>query len=248
MLPVYLFLFLIPLAWAQSPAGNQSPNPQDQSQNVVDTNLDPNGVAGSPAGNQSPNPNDHSQETVDQNLDPNGVHGSPAGNQDPNPAPTPEPVDTNIDPNNVQFQDGIDPNNLSPPERPSESTPGDLYVCTDTQFGGDCEYFHALTYNCYNLADKFKHKLTSIRPDKNQMCQFYDSDNCVGDSDWIRWPGSGNMRGRRFDNRAASWTCSDDSCDGVQGPGGCTKNADGTLKGADPVGDAAKGWDPTREQ
>ncbi|KAH7398928.1 hypothetical protein DE146DRAFT_782733 [Phaeosphaeria sp. MPI-PUGE-AT-0046c] len=165
------------------------------------------------------------------------THGSPNG--------APVPV-TDIDPNNVQFQPGIDPNNLSPPERKLESIPGDLYVCTDSQFGGECEYFHALTYNCYNLAPKFRHALTSIRPDKNQMCQFYAEDNCVGDSDWMRWPGSGNMRGRRFDNRVASWTCSDDNCDGVQGPGGCTKNADGSLKSMDPVGDAAKGWDDTR--
>jgi hypothetical protein len=83
--------------------------------------------------------------------------------------------------------------------------------------------------------------LTSIRPDKKQMCVFYSDVNCNGDTDWIRWPGSANMRGRRFDNKAASWNCQDDDCN-EGAPGGCTKNADGSLKGKDQNADNAKGW------
>ncbi|KAF1916799.1 hypothetical protein BDU57DRAFT_418557, partial [Ampelomyces quisqualis] len=108
--------------------------------------------------------------------------------------------------------------------------PGDLYVCTDINFSGTCSYFHALTYNCYNFDAPFRRQISSIRPDKNQVCIFYENEDCGGSDDWVRWPGSANMRGRRFDNRAASWRCSDDNCDGVQKKGGCTKNEDGSLK------------------
>jgi hypothetical protein len=163
-------------------------------------------------------------------------HGSPNGVPipvtvvDPN---APSPVNPTIAPDQVSFASWVNPDQLSPPTptpiRP-ESTPGDIFVCTDADFTGTCEYFHNLTYECYNLDDRFRRQLTSIRPDKNQLCLFFDEDNCAGNADWIRWPGSGNMRGRRFDNRAASWKCSDDDCDGVQGPGGCTKTPDGKLK------------------
>lgn len=52
----------------------------------------------------------------------------------------------------------------------------------------------------------------------------------MGKAEWLRWPGSGNLRGRGWDNRIVSWRCSEDKCDGVQQPGGCTKNKDGSLK------------------
>jgi hypothetical protein len=53
----------------------------------------------------------------------------------------------------------------------------------------------------------------------------------VGRADWLRWPGSANMRGRRFDKMVASWRCSDDDCAGAQDVGGCHENADGSPKG-----------------
>jgi hypothetical protein len=164
-------------------------------------------------------------------------HGSPNGS----PPKNPNAVSPSINPNDVQFPSGVDPKHLSPPTPTPESTPGDLYVCTDANWGGSCQYIHALTHNCYNFVDPLLKSLTSIRPDKNQMCVFYSGVDCVGDTDWIRWPGSGNMRGRRFDNKVASWNCQDDDCN-EGAPGGCTKNADGTLKGKDQNADNAKEW------
>jgi hypothetical protein len=172
-------------------------------------------------------------------------HGSPAGVP---PTVTqvlpsdPPKVNPTLDPNAISFASWVDPNNMSPPTPTPESNPGDLYVCTDTQFTGDCSYFHAVTYQCYNLLPQYRKKLSSIRPDKNQLCIFFAEDNCNGAVDWMRWPGSGNMRGRRFDNEAASWQCTEDKCDGVHGPGGCSENPDGTPKGGKSVEDIAKGW------
>ena len=61
---------------------------------------------------------------------------------------------------------------------------------------------------------------------------FFDGDDCQGKADWIRHPGTKNMRGRRFDNKVRSWRCSSDDCTGPQSEGGCHENKDGTPKKA----------------
>ncbi|KAH8730614.1 hypothetical protein GQ44DRAFT_575742, partial [Phaeosphaeriaceae sp. PMI808] len=108
--------------------------------------------------------------------------------------------------------------------------PGDIFVCTDIDFSGYCQHIRSTTYKCHNFAPEFRKKVSSIRPEKNQACFLYENDDCFGKSDWIRNPGSGNLRGRRFDNMATSWRCGDDDCQGAQNEGGCHENADGSPK------------------
>jgi hypothetical protein len=166
------------------------------------------------------------------------AHGSPNGV--PIPVADPNAISPSINPSDIVWASWVDPAHLSPatstpPAPPAasqapESSPGDIFVCTDSDFKGVCEYMHSVTYVCNNFGDKYAGLLSSIRPDKGQLCLFYDKKDCFGDADWIRWPGSSNMRGRRFDDRAQSWKCSDDNCDGTQGPGGCHENPDGTPK------------------
>jgi hypothetical protein len=153
---------------------------------------------------------------------------------DNQPTPTPSLV---TDPAAITFwnswldaQPTPTPTAVPAPAPEPESTPGDVYFCTDANFGGNCQYLHDLTYQCHNLPAELNKQVTSLRPDKGQLCMFYEGTECGGRADWIRWPGTTNMRGRRFDNSVSSWQCSEDKCDGVQAPGGCTKNADGSLK------------------
>ncbi|KAH7392749.1 hypothetical protein BKA66DRAFT_21375 [Pyrenochaeta sp. MPI-SDFR-AT-0127] len=144
-----------------------------------------------------------------------------------------------FNPDDISWAGWANPSTLTqfappaPPPEPSpepESSPGDIFVCTDTAFRGTCEYFHNVTYQCHNLPANLQKQLSSIRPDKGQLCIFYDDQDCFGAAHWMRWPGSGNMRGRRFDNKVVSWRCTEDGCDGVQGPGGCSENPDGSPR------------------
>jgi len=121
-------------------------------------------------------------------------------------------------------------------------------MCNDSNFGGKCVYF-TTTYPriCYPLPADMAGKISSIRPDKNQVCRFYEGENCGGQADWLRHPGTKNMRGRRFDNKVKSFKC-DDDCDEqnvqeggcyMDGKGGWRKDGEGKWKRPT----AWTGWD-----
>ncbi|KAF2848884.1 hypothetical protein T440DRAFT_509254 [Plenodomus tracheiphilus IPT5] len=120
--------------------------------------------------------------------------------------PTPTPTTHPSKPNG---HDGIDFSNLHLPA-PIDSAPGKIYICDSKNFAGTCKVFTSALNKCTNLPHDFQNVATSIKPDKGQTCRFYDREDCFGTGEWIRWPGSGNMRGRRWDNRARSWVCDGD--------------------------------------
>ncbi|KAF2830095.1 hypothetical protein CC86DRAFT_436180 [Ophiobolus disseminans] len=128
-----------------------------------------------------------------------------------------------------------------------EAEPGDVWMCNNINFDhehGKCVYFREVTNKCFNLPSDMAGQISSIRPDKGQLCRFFENTDCGGKADWIRWPGTKNMRGRRFDNRVRSWNCASDDCNGGDlKPGGCHEHGDGTPKpqGKRWVGEPKKG-------
>jgi hypothetical protein len=61
--------------------------------------------------------------------------------------------------------------------------------------------------DCHEFKDDYFGSISAFRPDKGQVCYLYTESKCGGDFDSLVFPGSSNMRGRRFDNRAKSWKC-----------------------------------------
>ncbi|KAI8934634.1 hypothetical protein NX059_008327 [Plenodomus lindquistii] len=139
-----------------------------------------------------------------------GVIPVPSGAPKPKPAPKP-------------------PAKPAPPKTGVDIGIGDIYVCQSKDFGGVCRLLKSVVNKCENLPYDLTGTLTSIKPYKNQMCRFFSQDNCYGDSDWMRWPGSKNMRGRRFDNKARSWQCTEDNCNSGA-DGGCSESGNGKPK------------------
>ncbi|KAE8868072.1 hypothetical protein PTNB29_01983 [Pyrenophora teres f. teres] len=120
------------------------------------------------------------------------------------------------------------------PKLKSLPSPGDLYVCSDAFWGGDCRYIHSTTYKCHNMPPGLVTKISSIQPDTNQYCNLYADWNCrETDKPVIYRQTSENISDLAFyglDKAVLSWKCWDDDCTGVQTEGGCHENANGTPK------------------
>ncbi|KAH6444603.1 hypothetical protein HBI59_096880 [Parastagonospora nodorum] len=97
----------------------------------------------------------------------------------------------------------------APPPTDPDSTPGHFYACTNVDLMGTCQKFEDTTKTCHNFPAEYVGSISSIQPDRHQTCYFYDKADCGGEMDELIWPGSSNLRGRRFDNRAVSWTCNE---------------------------------------
>ena len=90
-------------------------------------------------------------------------------------------------------------------------------ACTDSNFGGECKFFEDLPdTGCHNYPVVFHDKWSTIRPNPGQFCHFHDMVDCYGSTLRLEWPGSENLRGKRFDNRVKSWQCW--KKDGPRGP------------------------------
>ncbi|RMZ74213.1 Beta gamma crystallin [Pyrenophora seminiperda CCB06] len=99
------------------------------------------------------------------------------------------------------------------PDPGSLPSPGDLYVCADPNFAGECQYIHSTTYKCHNLPFGFAGKISSIRPDANQVCSFYTDSNCQEPSKAaitsIKSPDITDLASYGLDNAVLSWKCWD---------------------------------------
>lgn len=60
----------------------------------------------------------------------------------------------------------------------------------------------------------YRKQVSSVSMEEGQTCLVFDMPDCYGSDDWLRSPGSQNLRGRRFDNRIVSWRCQLDGVDG----------------------------------
>ncbi|EDU48645.1 hypothetical protein A1F97_07782 [Pyrenophora tritici-repentis] len=112
--------------------------------------------------------------------------------------------------------------------------PGDLYLCPDAFFAGDCQYIHSTTFKCHNMPPELVRKTSSIQPDANQSCNLYSDWNCQETNKPViynqRSESISNLAFYGLDKAILSWKCWDDDGTGVQTEGGCHENANGTPK------------------
>lgn len=92
---------------------------------------------------------------------------------------------------------------------PNDTTPGHFFACINADLTGTCKKFEDTTKTCHNFPAEYVNTISSIQPDKRQTCYFYNKVDCLGEVDGLMWPGSRNLRGRRFDNQAVSWQCNE---------------------------------------
>lgn len=90
---------------------------------------------------------------------------------------------------------------------PHDSTPGHFYACTNVDLMDTCKKFEDTTKTCHNFPQEYVGSISSIQPDRKQRGYFFDQADCGGEVDELIWPRSSSLKGRRFDNRAASWRC-----------------------------------------
>jgi hypothetical protein len=80
-------------------------------------------------------------------------------------------------------------------------------ACHDANFTGSCATYSEPHGECHNYPYKHWKKYTSILPLPGQFCYFYEEGDCYGSKVELRFPGSNNLRGDRFDNKVKSWKC-----------------------------------------
>ncbi|KAH7122279.1 hypothetical protein B0J11DRAFT_334728 [Dendryphion nanum] len=85
--------------------------------------------------------------------------------------------------------------------------PGGHLACADADFQGDCHYYYEPPSGCHNYEFERWDKWTAIKPNKGQYCYFFEEADCYGSKVELRWPGTNNLRGKKFDNRIKSWNC-----------------------------------------
>ncbi|KAF9257130.1 hypothetical protein L218DRAFT_837811, partial [Marasmius fiardii PR-910] len=82
-----------------------------------------------------------------------------------------------------------------------------LLVCTEANFGGNCE---EVLYNnnvCTNVPVGFKNKITSVAPKKTAQCALYKGAGCTGNFITVVDPGFSNLKEQSFNDRITSFTC-----------------------------------------
>ncbi|KAF2036281.1 hypothetical protein EK21DRAFT_106384 [Setomelanomma holmii] len=204
MLTLFFLTTLLTLSFAQVPSPGHG-NPYISPTIILPSD---------PAPTWTPPPIPASEATPQDFRNPSFALGPLGPNASPAPPPPPDfrnpflalgPLGPNATP--APAQPTFSPGDIALPN----STPGAITVCTsanfDTLSGGLCQDIKQTLGQCHNFGSVLRKKLTSIRPDQGQICYSYDEDEWFGGADWLVWPGSGNMRGRRFDKMAASWMC-----------------------------------------
>ncbi|KAJ7347255.1 hypothetical protein DFH08DRAFT_960605 [Mycena albidolilacea] len=76
----------------------------------------------------------------------------------------------------------------------SARTQGNVRVCVDAGFTGDCTTLHGSSGECVNVPLVFNDNISSVGPDPGQDCFFFMQANCGGSSlGPIRVPGIPNL-------------------------------------------------------
>ena len=116
---------------------------------------------------------------------------------------------------------------LIPHPRPTtpatDATPGEVRLCTGTTYTSDsgdsaevqCDAVHAGFDKCLDLSEAFRGRVVSVRPDKGQLCLFFEGSGCLGGGEGIKWPGVRNLRGRigqgrDWSRRIVSFRCQEE--------------------------------------
>jgi hypothetical protein len=76
---------------------------------------------------------------------------------------------------------------------------GAMYMCTDTDFTGTCDYVKPDMGTCYRLSPRFEDNVRSFGPDQFAtlqmfafVCRLYDGETCTGSNRKYEWPGVGD--------------------------------------------------------
>ncbi|KAJ6535554.1 hypothetical protein B0H19DRAFT_1271297 [Mycena capillaripes] len=66
--------------------------------------------------------------------------------------------------------------------------PGDVYVCPQTGWGGDCAVLHIGLNTCNNIPG-WQYRILSLGPDAGATCVGHSQSGCTGDSWSFTYPG-----------------------------------------------------------
>ncbi|KAJ7509143.1 hypothetical protein B0H11DRAFT_2217545 [Mycena galericulata] len=61
------------------------------------------------------------------------------------------------------------------------ATAGNVFVCTDAGFTGDCAVFAGANAACVNFSGGFLNDITAIGPDSGASCYFWNGEDCSGE-------------------------------------------------------------------
>ncbi|KAK7051754.1 hypothetical protein R3P38DRAFT_2857212 [Favolaschia claudopus] len=90
-------------------------------------------------------------------------------------------------------------------------TPGNVFVCTDAGFTGDCGTFHGNSGQCVNFPGEFNDDITAVGPDDGQDCFFFIDAGCTNQQlGPLRSPGIANLNVAAtvaFNDHISSFQC-----------------------------------------
>ncbi|KAJ7436067.1 hypothetical protein B0H11DRAFT_1937018 [Mycena galericulata] len=93
----------------------------------------------------------------------------------------------------------------------SARTQGNVRVCVDAGFTGDCTTLHSSSGQCVNVPLVFNDNISSVGPDDGQDCFFFIDANCGGSSlGPIRFPGIPDLNidaDVAFNDAISSFSC-----------------------------------------
>ncbi|KAJ7256080.1 hypothetical protein C8J57DRAFT_1517812 [Mycena rebaudengoi] len=91
---------------------------------------------------------------------------------------------------------------------PAPQTPGNVRVCTDAGFTGNCQTLNGGSTQCVNVPGGFNDEISSFGPDDGQDCFIFADAGCVGAQNGpIRFPGISNLKTVGFNDKMSSWKC-----------------------------------------
>ncbi|KAJ7509139.1 hypothetical protein B0H11DRAFT_2432870 [Mycena galericulata] len=61
------------------------------------------------------------------------------------------------------------------------ATQGNVFVCVDAEFTGDCAVFHGDNAECVDFSGSFLNDISAIGPDADQTCFFWNGFGCTGE-------------------------------------------------------------------
>ncbi|KAF2810185.1 uncharacterized protein BDZ99DRAFT_498365 [Mytilinidion resinicola] len=102
-----------------------------------------------------------------------------------------------------------------PPQKSqAPGPPGGVYMCTGSNWSGQCQYVQSIPGQCHPLEPPFYRSTSSIGPNPTTHCWFWDNDKCTaGDAanpnPYINlvYPGNPDLLGQGWKDRAQSFIC-----------------------------------------
>ncbi|ORY00385.1 hypothetical protein BCR34DRAFT_592590 [Clohesyomyces aquaticus] len=85
--------------------------------------------------------------------------------------------------------------------------PGGITTCEGFNFTQLCHYNCCVLANCNTFPRDEWDKISAIGVDQGASCEFYEGEQCLGDSIKVLFPGIQDLKGWLWDNRIRSWNC-----------------------------------------